>query len=206
MMGGWKGLMSDRNRALRALAAAAFVSLPLAVVAQASASEGDLGPYFENLRVDPPRRAEQYTAVPRANPVRRAAVTTGPLDLPMLERTVFTHINLYRASRGMRPLEEHGGLAATARQHSGAMAAGAPMNHDGMRGRLMPFMGLFGARAGGEILAYNRGAADPARTAMTSWINSYRHKDVIEEDYRSMGVGVAQRADGAYYFTVLFLR
>lgn len=41
---------------------------------------------------------------------------------------------------------------------------------------------------------------------MRSWINSYRHKDVIEEDYTSMGVGVAQRADGAYYFTVLFIR
>ena len=87
------------------------------------------------------------------------------------------------------------------------MASGAaPMSHDGMRGRLMPHTGYFGYRAGGEILAYNRGAGDPAQTAMRSWLNRNRHKDVIEEDYLRMGVGIAQRAGGAYYFTVLFVR
>jgi uncharacterized protein YkwD len=107
----------------------------------------------------------------------------------------------------MRPFLHNPGLAGTARTHSGAMASGArPMNHDGMRDRLMPHMASFGYRAGGEILAFNRRAGDPAQTAMRSWINSYRHKDVIEEDYASMGVGVAQRADGAWYFTVLFVR
>jgi len=107
----------------------------------------------------------------------------------------------------MRPLGEHGGLASTARGHSTNMATGsAPMSHDGMPGRLMQHMGHFGRNAGGEILAYNRGAGDPAQTAMRSLLNSYRHKDVIEEDYTNMGVGIAMRADGAYYFTVLFIR
>lgn len=174
----------------------AFAFGAVLTAAPASASETDLGPYFERLRTAPP---------PVQRPVHRAAYTT--LDIGTLEHTVFNHINLYRAAKGMRPLAHHAGPAGAARAHSAAMATGAaPMSHDGMRGRLMPHMGFFGSRAGGEILAYNRNAGDPAQTAMRSWINSYRHKDVIEEDYTSMGVGVAQRSDGAYYFTVLFVR
>lgn len=174
--------------------------------APASGSEGDLGPYFERLRTAPPR-VERVAAAPPVRTLYRSARTAATFDIPTLERAVFNHINLHRIAKGLPPLGEHGGLAGTARAHSGAMATGAAtMNHDGMRGRLMPHMGLFGYNAGGEILAYNRGAADPARTAMHSWLNSYRHKDVIEEDYTRMGVGVAQRADGAYYFTVLFIR
>lgn len=173
----------------------------------AAAGEADLAPYFERLRPPaaihrpaPPARTEQ-------RPVQRAALNTGALDVATLEHTVFNHINLYRVAKGMRPLSRHSGLAGTARTHSSAMATGArPMSHDGMRERLMPHMGFFGYRAGGEILAVNRGAGDPAQIAIRSWISSHRHKDVIEEDYTAMGVGVAQRADGAWYFTVLFVR
>ena len=186
-----------------------FGALVTRTAVPAAASEADLGPYFERLRSAPPAATHRPAATPQPpqRPVHRAAFGTGALDIPTLEHTVFNHINLYRASKGMRPLGHHAGLAGTARAHSGAIASGArPMSHDGMRDRLMPHMGYFGYRAGGEILAYNRGAGDPAQVAMRSWINSYRHKDVIEEDYTAMGVGVAQRADGAWYFTVLFVR
>lgn len=204
------------KNASRAALALTIGSIATFAGTPAPASEADLGPYFERLRTAPPRAAaarpsDAYRpmAAPQTyqRPVHRAAYTTGTLDIATLERTVANHINLYRLSKGMRPLAEHGGLAGTARAHSSAMASGtAPVSHDGMRERLMPYMGSFGYRAGGEILAYNRGAGDPAQAAMRSWINSYRHKDVIEEDYASMGVGVAQRPDGAYYFTVLFVR
>ena len=202
------------RRTIAFLPALAF-ALGIAATSVA-ASEADLGPYFERLRTVPSQTASVYRyrtapahqryAAPQApRPIHRAAYTA--LDIGTLEHTVFNHINLYRVSKGMRPLGHHGGLAGTARSHSVAMASGsASMNHSGMHGRLMPHMGYFGYRAGGEILAYNRNAGDPAQTAMRSWINSYRHKDVLEEDYTSMGVGIAQRADGAYYFTVLFIR
>lgn len=203
---------------MTAFAKIAFTALTLAAMAAAvppaAASDADLGPYFERLRSEPPRPAvAQHYATPRqavpqpARPVHRASYNTGTLDIGTLEHTVFNHINLYRVSKGLPPLGHHGGLAGTARTHAQQMATGsAPMSHAGMRERLMPHMGYFGYRAGGEILAFNRNAGDPAQVAMRSWINSYRHKDVMEEDYRSMGVGVAQRADGAYYFTVLFIR
>lgn len=178
----------------------------------ATAGEADLGPYFERLRTAPPtatthRASQAPQARIAARPMQRTSVETGTLDVATLEHTIFNHINLYRLSKGMRPLSHHPGLAATARAHSSAMAGGAKaMNHDGMRDRLMPHMASYGYRAGGEILAFNRGAGDPAQTAMRSWINSYRHKDVMEDEYATIGVGVAQRADGAWYFTVLFVR
>jgi uncharacterized protein YkwD len=200
--------ISGKKTTLPALAFG-FAGAIAASAPPAAAADGDLGPYFEHLRTAPPRTvAERPAAAPHVHrPVHRAALSPRPLDIRTLERTVFNHINLYRVAKGMRPLADHGGLAATARAHSAAMASGAaPISHDGMRGRLMPHIGYFGRRAGGEILAYNRGAGDPAQTALRSWINSGRHKDVIEEDYLGMGVGVAQRVDGAYYFTVLFLR
>ncbi len=190
-----------------------FVLLLIGAIATrhgpAAAGEADLAPYFEGLRSAPPAATDRPAPRPRAEPrpMQRTAYAAGTLDIATLEHTVFNHINLYRVSKGMRPLSHHAGLAGAARTHSGAMSTGArPMSHDGMRDRLLPHMGSFGYRAGGEILAFNRGAGDPAQTAMRSWINSYRHKDVIEEDYTAMGVGIAQRADGAYYFTVLFVR
>lgn len=191
---------------------AVFLAMGLLSIsaAPAEAAEPVLGNYFQNLPkgVPPIKQA----AAPRARaavPMQRASYTTSaPLDTSMLEQSAFAHINLYRMTKGMRPLSFHGGLADRARTHSVNMATGvAPMNHDGMRDRLSPYMGgLFGSRAGGEILAFNRNMGDPARVAMQSWINSYRHKDIIEEDYTRVGVGVARRPDGGYYFTALFIR
>jgi uncharacterized protein YkwD len=189
-------------------------ALALALAAPATAADAELGPYFQTMRTTPARIAPVKAAPTRAfphaaPPTRTYRASYGPsaFDTATLERTVFNHINLHRVSRGMRPLAEHGELAAVARNHaSGVVNGSQAFNHSGMRERLMPFMGGFGSRAGGEILAYNRGTADPARTAMVSWLNSPTHKDVIESDFTRMGVGVAVAADGRHYFTVLFLR
>jgi uncharacterized protein YkwD len=188
--------------------------LALGQAAPATAADTELGPYFQAMRTTPVRAAHARVAPPRAfhhaaPPARtdRTSYSPGAFDRATLERTVFNHINLYRLSRGMRPLAEHSELAVVARNHASGVANGSQaFNHSGMRERLMPFMGGFGSRAGGEILAYNRGTADPARIAMVSWINSPTHKDVIESDFTRMGVGVAVAADGRHYFTVLFLR
>ena len=183
-------------------------ALALGQAAPAAASDTELGPYFQTLRTAPMRVAP--TRVATEQPMRAihpAAYTTGTFDTATLERTVFNRINIYRMSKGMRPLAEYGELASVARNHANAVAAGTgQFNHSGMRNRLLPFMGGYGSRAGGEILAFNRGAGDPARTAMVSWINSPTHTDVIESDYTRVGVGAAVAADGRHYFTVLFLR
>lgn len=183
----------------------------IATPSPATAGEAELGNYFQSLPKGVPQIEQRAAATQRAKglvPLHRASfVTTKPIDTSLLEQSAFTLINLHRISKGMRPVSNHSGLADRARSHSANMASGAaPMNHDGMRDRLSPFMGTFGARAGGEILAFNRNMGDPARTAMMSWLNSYRHKDIVEEDYSRVGVGVAVRADGGYYFTALFIR
>lgn len=198
-------------RRARAACLAALLALPLAGAGTVRAGESDLAPFFQRLKAEEARKARPIAPPPAAKAQRRpipAAYTGAAMDIPTLERTVFSHINLYRLSRGLRPLSDKTDLAEVARNKSNGMATGAaPFNHDGMRDRLMPFMGgVFGFHAGGEILAYNRGAADPARTAMISWINSPTHKDILEGDFTRIGVGVSRSSDGRYYFTALFLR
>lgn len=169
------------------------------------AGEGRLGPYFDDLK-------------PGAGPVRGASYASaamrgvsytpqGEHDTAIIGQSVFNRINLHRTTRGLTPLRHHAQLAETAGQHARRMAAGSPMSHDGMRGRLGPFLGgLFGYRGGGEILASTSPTGDPAGAAMVTWLASYRHRDVIEEDYSRIGIGVARRSGGGYYFSVLFLR
>ena len=203
-----QNIQTSARRARLAYGLAVLGALALGHAAPAAASDTDLGPYFQTLRTAPTRIAP--TRIATVQPMRNvqpAAYTTGTFDVATLERTVYNHINIYRMSKGMRPLAEHGELSSVARNHANTVAAGTgQFNHSGMRDRLLPFMGGYGSRAGGEILAFNRGAGDPARTAMHSWINSPTHKDVMESDYTRMGVGVAVAADGRHYFTVLFLR
>jgi uncharacterized protein YkwD len=194
---------------LGAAVLAAFGLLAVSVT-PAEAADPVLGNYFQTLPkgVPPIKQAAAPRARAAVSMQRASFNATAPLDTGMLEQSAFAHINLYRLSKGMRPLSFHSGLADRARTHSTNMSTGAsPINHDGMRDRLAPYLGgLFGSRAGGEIIAFNRNMGDPARVAMQSWINSYRHKDIIEEDYTRVGVGVAVRPDGGYYFTALFIR
>ena len=185
--------LAPQNASLRA----PVLILALGLGGCAVESGNTLGPYFERPRQAVPA-ASRAVAGPR----------TAVADSGLVEQNVFTLINLHRVARGMPRLTHHERLAERARHHAASMAAGrAPMSHDGMRQRLSPFLGgFFGYRAGGEILAYARDTADPARSAMASWLASYRHKGLVEDEFARMGVGVAQRGDGSYYFTVLFLR
>jgi uncharacterized protein YkwD len=61
-----------------------------------------------------------------------------------------------------------------------------------------------------ENIGYNLGFADPAQKMVDDWMASPGHrKNLLDEDnvgYTQTGIGVAQRADGAYFFTQLFLR
>lgn len=192
-----------RGAARKARSGAPLLFLALGV--GGCASEGRLGPYFDNLN-------------PGAGPVRGTAYTAaadrsggyaphGQHDVAVIGQSVFNRINLHRATRGLSPVRHHGDLAEIAGQHARRMAAGSPMSHDGLRGRLGPFLGgFFGHRRGGEILASTGPAGDPAAAAMATWTASYRHRDVIEEDYSRIGIGVARRPGGGYYFAVLFLR
>lgn len=203
MRGSGRRCETARGAAHKARSGAPLLFLALGL--GGCASEGRLGPYFDGLDPDagPARGVFYASAVERgASPVPR-----GSHEPAVVQQSVFNRINLHRATRGLSPLRHHAQLAEVAGHHARRMAAGAPMSHDGMRGRLGPFLGgVFGYRGGGEILASTSPAGDPAAAAMATWLASYRHRDVIEEDYSRIGIGVARRPSGGYYFAVLFLR
>jgi len=58
----------------------------------------------------------------------------------------------------------------------------------------------------GENLAHNTMAEDSAARAMRMWLDSPKHRRVMERPYfRVTGIAVAKSAGGQYYFTQLFV-
>ena len=56
----------------------------------------------------------------------------------------------------------------------------------------------------GENVATNQGFPDPAETAVQGWLDSPPHRENIEGDFNLAGVGIAENADGLFYFTQIF--
>lgn len=124
-----------------------------------------------------------------------------------IEQSVHRKVNEYRASKGLAALTFDENIAAQARTHSREMAAGRrPFSHDGFDERVTAINGLMHVQAAAENVAFNNGFADPAAEAVDDWINSADHRTNIEGGYNATGIGVGKGADGAYYFTQLFIQ
>jgi uncharacterized protein YkwD len=61
-------------------------------------------------------------------------------------------------------------------------------------------------RALGESIATMRGHADPAASAVNTWMNSAGHKrNILNGIYNQSAIAAAVAADGTVYFTQVFL-
>ncbi len=124
-----------------------------------------------------------------------------------IEQSAYRKVNEYRASKGLAALTFDESIAAQARAHSREMAAGRrPFSHDGFNERVTAVNGLMHVQAAAENVAFNNGFADPAAEAVNDWISSADHRANIEGGYNATGIGVGKGADGAYYFTQLFIQ
>ncbi len=132
-----------------------------------------------------------------------------PTDLKALERQAHRAVNEERRRRGIPELTYSKRLAEIARAHSRDMARRLYFAHQSPEGneaadRLLS--GGVGYRRVGENLASNRGAIDPVRTAVDSWMDSPEHRaNIVEPGYRETGMGVAVDEEGSVIFTQLFL-
>jgi uncharacterized protein YkwD len=121
-----------------------------------------------------------------------------------LEAEVFELVNRHRQALGLRALELNERLGRAARLHSAAMAAGrVPLGHDGFRARF-DATGLDCQRSA-ENVAFNERRPRPGSEVVDGWLRSRAHRNSIEGLYEVTGVGVASNADGAVYFTQVFL-
>lgn len=128
-------------------------------------------------------------------------------DLAALERDVARLVNEHRTAHRLNALRVDSGLAAIAREHSAAMAAGrVPMGHDGFSARADRVERLLAYHEIAENVAMNDyGAGRTVRVAVDGWLKSPHHLENIEGDFNLTGVGIARSHEGAFYYTQLFV-
>lgn len=224
--------MASRGASPRANRLAGSIAAIIVVIAAADCAraqdddETDLAPYFETLGgparlAEPPRpptitareliarlEAHGLAPAPPARPMPPSRATSPAPGMAAVEDRILSLINAHRASRRLEPVRPHSGLAARARTHAAAVAAGTePFDHSGFRSRVGEFVGgIFGYSAAGEVLAGIRRPAEPAAGALASWRASPVHRGILEGDYTRVGIGVGRAPDGTHYVTALFLR
>jgi uncharacterized protein YkwD len=132
-------------------------------------------------------------------------------DVVAMEDLVHVLVNAERTSNGVDPLTHDPALRAVARAHSEDMVRRDFFSHTNPDG-LSPYDRLREASidfgSAGENIAWNRGYADPADTAVTGWMNSDGHRrNILDDGFTHGGLGAARReTDGAWFFTQLFMR
>jgi uncharacterized protein YkwD len=137
-----------------------------------------------------------------------ASVMVNTLEV---ERVAFERLNQLRAEQGAPPLAWNAEVASVARIHSQNMAEFQFFSHRGLDNRLVSdradanHLGKW--RSIGENIAYNRGYADPVEKAVQQWLGSPGHRqNLLSSHWKESAVGVAIAANGAYYFTQVFLQ
>ncbi len=133
------------------------------------------------------------------------------LDRGSAERNLITLTNSDRTSNGLSSLRPNDPLAGVARGRSEDMADRNYFSHeippDGhyFEDELPP-AGIDYRLAGENIARNNAPDRDTVQRAESGFLNSPPHRaNIMEPQYREIGVGAWDRSDGMKYFTVLFL-
>jgi uncharacterized protein YkwD len=126
-----------------------------------------------------------------------------------LEANFHQDVNAVRASRHLLPLGRRAELDRVARAHSEDMARRRYLSHESPEGR-NPVDRLEGAGVSGFTLAAeNAGMTsrrDPNREILLGWLTSRVHRQNLHAPpFNATGVGVAQAADGTFFYTQLYV-
>jgi hypothetical protein len=132
-------------------------------------------------------------------------------DRGSAERDLITLTNSDRTSNGLSSLRPNDPLAGVARDRSQDMADRNYFSHEIPPENiyfddLLPGAGIAFRMAGENIARNNAADNETTRRAQTGFLNSPLHRaNIMEGDFREIGVGAWDRADRMKYFTVLFL-
>ena len=134
--------------------------------------------------------------------------TDGTSAFGTMEVDTFNQINQQRISNGLAALVMNETVRTVARNHSQDMIDRGFFDHtnpDGLGvGDRVTAAGVAWQRVG-ENIASNSGYADPVTVAVTGWMNSAGHRaNILTAEFTHTGIGIAQSASGAYYFTQVF--
>jgi uncharacterized protein YkwD len=135
-----------------------------------------------------------------ASPAPVSPASTNPQDI--FDQQILGLVNQERAKVGADPLKINEQLDLAADQHTLDQASMNKMSHTGSNGSNMgdriKNAGYVFSSAG-ENVAYGFG---DAAAVMNGWINSEGHRqNILNPNYKEIGIGYAQGADGRPYWT-----
>ena len=142
-----------------------------------------------------PTATATATATPLPTKTPAPVSSSGDCDGPSdgMEGQVFYLINQRRADNGVSALTYNYSLAAAARAHSQDMAQGGFVSHTGSNGsdpggRISSYGYSYSAY--GEIIYSGPGSYNTASSAVSGWMNSSGHHDIlVSSTYTEVGVG-----------------
>jgi uncharacterized protein YkwD len=135
-----------------------------------------------------------------ASPAPATPASTNPQDI--FDQQILGLVNQERAKVGADPLKINEQLDLAADQHTLDQASMNKMSHTGSNGSNMgdriKNAGYVFSSAG-ENVAYGFG---DAAAVMSGWMNSEGHRqNILNPNYKEIGIGYAQGADGRPYWT-----
>ena len=130
--------------------------------------------------------------------------------LAQFEHQAFEILNQRRTENGLSAIKWCEDMAKVARVHSLEMAQFKYFSHAGRDGKMVndraDLLGFSNWQALGENIAFSRGYEKPAELACEGWMKSPAHRDnILNTRWKEAGIGVAQAADGSFYFTEVFI-
>jgi len=136
------------------------------------------------------------------------SVDTSGFSISGMEQLVFQKVNEHRTSQGLSDLEWKSDVADLARSHSRDMAEGTvPFGHAGFNDRVSQLSRLFRVSAAAENVGLTSNLDSPAQVVVDAWIANPTHKENIEDDFNTTGVGVARNASSdTWYFTQIYVK
>ena len=142
--------------------------------------------------------------------VKTSIATTSVGSANAVEARAFELMNAQRQAIGLPSLQWDEHVVALARSHSESMATDKYFSHKDPSGGYVDSraskLGIFNWMAIGENIAFMKGYDDPASMAVEKWMQSTSHKkNILSNQWRDSAIGVAVAADGAIYFTQVFI-
>lgn len=111
-------------------------------------------------------------------------------------------INEYRLSMGLSVVTINSFISFQCLGHVNYMIQQNEPSHDGFIDRSTAIQEKLDVQQVGEVIAYNY---QTPQALLTAWLNSPRHKEVIEGQYfKRVGYSVRTNADGKKYYAMIF--
>lgn len=157
------------------------------------------------------------TTIPTSQPVNQECYKAEEF-ICKVERLITEKTNKYRQSRGMQPLSHDSKISYVSRDWSKKQSNSGSIGHSGfpsarqsvyrtefnesksLRGENVAYTGMVGRTGQQDDAAAER----IAEAFANMWWNSSGHRRNMLGNFRSIGVGVAQRSNGAWYATQIF--